>query len=138
MFNWTRKPLVKDKDGKFILKEDGTYERGADEFTRVQGALRPIQLYEYVFPKECLPEVAAMLGMHDIKSTRPEISNFSWILRKMMKLKPWPEFPELKGKTTQQITSKYVPLQGIAAYPIGIREDDKKDYPNYGYYQEGL
>lgn len=139
MFAWKRQRLLKDKDGKYIKKPDGTYERGPEEQTRVQGALRPIQLYEYVFPEECLKEVVPMLNMHDIKSVRPEVNNFAWILRKMMKLTKLPDFPEMKGKQQTEITGRYIPCHnGVAVYPIGIRSDGKQDFPNYGYHQEGL
>ena len=139
MFHWKRNKLLKDKKGNYRKNKDGTFKRGPDELTRVQGALRPIQLYEYVFPEECLKEVIPMLNMHDITSVRPEVNNFAWILRKMMKLKKLPDYPEMKGKPQTDLTGRYIPCHnGVAVYPIGIKLDGKADFPNYGYYQEGL
>lgn len=142
MFGWKRQPLIKDKDGNFIKKEDGTYERGEEQFTKVQGALRPLELYSYVFPEECLPEVLAMLNNHKNEANRPEVKNWSWFLRKIMKLKPVPKMPkEIADKDKWQITDKYVPMDAMAVYPIGIKSDYKKDmiFPNgEGWYQEGL
>ena len=145
MFNWKRQPLLRDKDGKFIKNEDGTYKRGAEEFTKVQGALRPIQLYEYIFPKECLPEVLGMMDLHKQGELRPEMKKVAWLLRKGMGAKPMPDIPEIKDKEIYQITNKFVPTNAVATYPIGIREDITKDFlfklgdgTDAGYYQEGL
>ena len=147
MFDWKRRPLLRDDKGNFIKKEDGTYERGPDVFTRVQGALRPIQFYEYVFPEECLPEVLAMMNIHKAESLklRPEVATPAWFIRKIMKLKPVPVIPELQGEETYQLTNKWVPTTTVATYPIGIRSDFKKDFifnmgdgTQQGFYQEGL
>jgi len=147
MFNWKRQPLKKDEKGNFIKKEDGTYERGADEFTRVQGALRPIQIYEYVFPEECLGEVLGMMNIHKAETLklRPEVATPAWFLRKIMKLKPVPVIHEIQDREPYQITNKWVPTTTVATYPIGIRSDFKKDFiftlgdgSKQGYYQEGL
>ena len=75
MFNWKRKPLLKDDKGNFIpdgVDEKGNpkFKRGNDEFTRVQGALRPISFYEYVFPEECLGEVLAMMNIHKAQNLK--------------------------------------------------------------------
>ena len=150
MFNWKRQPLLKDAQGKFIPDgedENGApkYKRGPEQVTRVQGALRPIEFYEYVFPQECLPEVLAMMNLHKGDNLRPEVAAPAWIARKIMKLKPVPKFPELYDKTTQELTSRFIPTTTVATYPIGVRSDFKKDFiftfPNgqtEGWYQEGL
>ena len=113
MFNWKRQPLLKDDKGNYIQdgeNEDGSpkFKRGNEEFTRVQGALRPIQFYEYVFPEECLGEVLAMMNIHKEASLklRPEVATPAWFVRKIMKLKPVPIIPELQDKETWQITNK--------------------------------
>ena len=152
MFWWKRQPLLKDDKGNFIPdgkdeNDNPKYIRGPEEVTRVQGVLRPIQFFEYVFPKECLPEVLAMMKIHnaaDLK-LRPEVAGPAWFVRKLMKLKPVPVIPEIQGKNPQDITTKWVPTNAVATYPIGIREDFKKDFifklPNgatEGWYQEGL
>jgi len=145
MFLWKRQPLKRDKDGKYVKNKDGSYDRGDPITTRVQGALRPIQLYEYVFPEECLPEVLAMMELHKGDKLRPEVAAPAWALRKMLGAKPVPVFDEIKDKKSEEITDKYVPTNAVATYPIGIREDPKKDFvfklpdgTEDGWYQEGL
>lgn len=151
MFDWKRRPLIKDKDGKFIqegVDSEGhpIYQKGPEEYTIVQGALRPMQLWEYVFPKESLQEVIAM--QDQIKSydkLRPEVAKIAWLARKAMGAKKMPDMPDLKAKEPWQITKKYVPMHGIGCYFLGIREDKEHDFifkdPNgfeVGYNQEGL
>jgi hypothetical protein len=151
MFRWIRQPLLRDEKGEFIKNEDGTFKRGDYEATMVQGALRPIELYEYVFPKDSikvvdgkllpdseanLKDVLSMMRIHDVGTMRPEINNFAWILRKMMKLQKLPEFPEFKGKTWEQVSKRYLPGEAVAIYPIGVKDDHMIDL--LGYHQEGL
>ena len=150
MFWWKRQPLLKDEKGNYIpdgVDENGQpkYKRGAEITTRVQGALRPMQLWEYVFPEECLPELLAAMNIHQMGKLRPEVNKVAWLLRKAMGAKPMPQFPELKGKTSQELTSRFIPHDAVATYPIGIKYDKKQDYifgkgtPNeQGWYQEGL
>src|SRR3990167_9827885 len=87
MFPWKRKNLATDQWETLMVK----------------GALRPIELWEYVFPEECLQEVFAMQHRADGKfplidkvsnngALRPEIKNYALLLQKLMKLKPIPEF----------------------------------------------
>jgi len=147
MFWWKRQPLLKDESGNFIKTgedEEGnpTYKRGKEQTMRVQGALRPLELWSYVFPEECLPEVLAMLNLHQNKKQRPEIRNWGWFLRKMMRLLPLPKMPkEIADKHFQEITDKFIPMDAMAVYPIGIKKDYKKDlifHNGEGWYQEGL
>jgi len=143
MFDWKRQPLLKDDKGNFIKNEDGTYKRGPDQFTRVQGALRPIEFWEYVFPQESLQEVLAMQNpVHKVyDQLRPEVNRFAWLLRKMTGAHKIPDMPELKKKESWEITKKYVPMMGMGVYPIGIKDDITADiiFPgNERWYQEGL
>lgn len=159
-FLWARYPMLKDKDGKYI--PDGIDENGFPKFkvgeiqpSRIQGSLRPIQLFEYVFPKDGIrmvngkPEVApntnfyealAMMNCHSCFPLRKEISLPGWALRKMMGAKPIPQeiLDAVKDKKREEITEKFVPMDGHAVYPIGIRDDSTHDYQEYGYRQEGL
>jgi hypothetical protein len=113
-----------------------------EEFSRVQGALHPIQLFEYVVPEECIPEALAMQqNMHQIGKMRPEAETLGWILRKAMKLDKIVVPEELKLKDYQQITSKFVPMNGVAVYPLGFKKDviTEFDFGKEGkYHQEGL
>lgn len=150
MFWWKRQPLLKDEKGEYILDgvdEDGKpkYKRGAEQTTRVQGALRPIQLWEYVLPEECLPEMLAAMNLHQVNKLRPEVSKVAWVLRKGMGAKPIPMFPQLQGKTSQELTTRYIPHDSVATYPIGVKYDKKHDYIfskgtkfQEAWYQEGL
>lgn len=146
MFDWKRQPLLRGKDGSFLKNPDGSYMRGKEELTRVQGALRPLQLYEYVFPEECYPEVLGMMEMQNrTGKERKEFRAPAWILRKAMGLKPMPIMDKIKDLSRDQITNKYVPTEALAIYPVGIKSDIKQDFifnlkdgSQIGYYQEGL
>ena len=145
-FDFRQKPILKDDKGNFLKNPDGTYQYGPETIVKVQGSLRPIQLFEYVFPEESLQEVLAMNECHkDYNELRPEINLIAWSLRKMMGAKKIPDMPDLKKKERWEITQKYTPHQGVAIYPIGMRTDIKKDFifkdpygTEAGFNQEGL
>ena len=144
MFNWKREnlnfcecgqPLVGHDDKICSLKKFTP----RTEYTKVQGALRPIQLFEYVFPQESLQEVLAMMGLHNqYNKLRPEMTKIAWILRKGLGVSKIPDMPELEKKEAHEVTQKYVPMMGMAVYPIGIKEDGVLEFKEYGYRQEGL
>lgn len=112
---------------------------GEEHMELLQGAYRPIEFFEYIFPKESLTDV-----LRGMKITGPiqrqEIKAISWLMRKMMKLK---EIPTL---TTAQKATGYVPqgtlnekpipaqlvhpmtVDGVAVYPLGIKEDKTMDH----------
>ena len=138
-FPWKRKNLKNNKE----------------EMMLVQGALRPIQFWEYVFPEESLNDVmGGMLIKGPIE--RAEIKNVSWWIRKMLKLEPIPvkkEIPVTGYSPQVKLDGKQVPAQmvhdlrvdGVAVYPLGIKKDFKKDHKfklNDGteaeFFQEGL
>lgn len=123
---------------KMFLWKRLNLKTNQEEATMVQGALRPIQLFEYVVPNECIPEALAMMGLHKNEKMRPEINNYAWILRKLMGLKKIEVPEEIAKKEGWQVTDKYVPMAGMAVYPIGVKEDVVQEYPSYGYKQEGL
>lgn len=82
---------------------------------KLQLSMRPIQLYEVVFPKESLNDVVAALqpyGGYGIKR--------SWLnaLRKLLKLKPIPQ----KIPPTFDLNRDFVDICGI-----GIKEDKMKE-----------
>lgn len=142
MFPWKRKNLA----------------TGEWETTLVAGALRPIELWEYVHPEESLTEVFAMQhnadgsnNLTDLKELRPEIKNYALLMQKLLKLKPIPKFdkPQAFGYRAtpdgQPVPVNWVPLDGFAVYPLGIKEDVKQEFPNFitptaskGYFQEAL
>ncbi len=164
MWWWKRQPLLKDSEGNYIPygeDEDGTpkYKRGPEELTKVAGALRPIQLWEYIIPEEGvgifagkqiqtsnLKELLAAMNLHHKDILRSEMKPLAWMVRKALHLKPVPEFPELFGKTTKELTQRFIPNKnGVAVYPLGMKADKKQDYiftladgTKQGWYQEGL
>lgn len=143
MFPWKRKNLA----------------TGEWETKLLQGALRPIELWEYVVPEECLQEALAMQRTGDgtnsvitaCNDLRPEIKNYALLMQKLLGLKPFPKFenPHLYGYTTEvkgePLPVNFVPIDGFAVYPIGIKPDVKQDFPDFkephapkGFYQEGI
>lgn len=156
MFWFKQQPLLKDAQGNFLKNADGTYQRGPETWTKVQGALRPYEFWEYVFPEESLPynptlpvevrtqtlpQVLAMLKNHQNAKMRKEVATPAWFMRKMLGLSPVPEMhPEVANKDFTQITDKYIPMEAMAVYPIGIKKDPIKDhiFKDVGFYQEGL
>jgi len=103
-----------------------------EEITQVQGALRPVELWEYVFPEECMDEVFTMMNVQIPKGNYWGLSALNReLLRKGI------------GKDVQKIpkynivpTNKYVELRGVAIYPIGIKKDPVGEL--YDYKQELL
>lgn len=109
---------------------------GEEETTFLQGSLRPVELYEYVFPEECLEEVLTMLKMTDENIDYHENSLgkigkfFLNKFRSILGLEPIPR--GIKREPPKHI----IPLEGVTLHPIGIKKDIKKDMPEFGYYQE--
>lgn len=123
---------------------------GKWEDTFVQGMLRPIQLWEYVVPKESptiygdfkcpmndnVNEVLARLNLNDADHYEPKyIGKYVKFAGKAMGLKPFEPTKPLK---------KVIPSfhdKGISIIPIGLKEDEVKEYDfkDAGrYYQEGI
>ena len=136
MFNWPRKPILKDKKGKYLKDKKGNFKYGPAEMHSVQGALRPIQLWEYVFPEECLGEVMSMLNIQTNMNLDPKKYSKAYLslLRKVLHDEKIPtNIPKEKMR-------RFIEQKGVAIIPIGIRKDPKMDYPQFtpGYFQEGL
>lgn len=101
---------------------------GKEEVVPLQGALRPIQLYEYVFPKESLDDVLTALEIGEGKVT-PWIASLNQkALRKALGLKPIPKY--------KKVVNRIIARPGVALYPIGIKDDAYGANPDYGYEQE--
>ena len=127
------------------------------EIKLLQGALRPIELWEYVLPAESLMECLAMQEKSNGKDSlilekgelRPEIAPYAKLIQKLMSLKSIPKFdnPIRMGYKfdNHSLPLNWVPLDGFAVYPIGIKEDKYQNFPEYiepgapkGYYQEAI
>ena len=81
----------------------------------VQLAVRPVQFWELVFPKEHLQEVQKMIWVKNPEE-RNELKYAMKVLRKILKAKKAPEFDE---NTPQRLLYNF----NVAIYPVGIRED---------------
>ena len=144
MFPWKRKNIA---TGKWETK-------------MVRGALRPVELWEYVVPEECITETFAMQHRADGKDSllntktqllRPEIKNYALLLQKLMKLDPVPDFKKPTAfayraeKDGEPLPVNWVPTDGFAVYPLGLKKDKKQNFPDFiepgapkGFYQEAL
>ena len=126
MFSWKRKAL------KNMVLSDGRKIKKGEEFSvPVQGALRPIQLWEYVFPEECLPEVLAMLNVpaSGHREELPKPAEFA--LRKILKAKKIKPY-------TPPAQKRFIADAGVGVYLIGTKEDVKQKWEELGVEQEML
>lgn len=162
MFWFKQKPILKDPiTHEFLKNPDGSYQYGPEHWAKVQGSLRPIQLWEYVFPEETLPynknlpyntetlsHILAMMDLHKVAGDkqRSEVNIIEWPLRKILKLSKIPSFEELKKHEKYEITPNIIAgCEAVAVYPIGIRRDPIQDFifinedgTKIGFFQEGL
>jgi len=98
-----------------FIGDDGKKQGTPTDQFKLQLSMRPIQLYEVVFPKDSLNDVVAALqpyGGYGIKR--------GWLnaLRKLLKLKPIPQgIPR-----TFDLNREFVDICGI-----GIKEDKMKE-----------
>lgn len=107
---------------------------GKEEIERVQGALRPIELWEYVFPEEHLDEVCTMLGKSDNAGSYWGTGSAKYglpLLRKALDVK---KLPDIKSVPT----SRYIPHEGLGIEVIGIKKDKREKSVKFGYEQEML
>lgn len=86
------------------------YEKG--KIGMVQLAVRPIQLFDVVFPEEHLEKVLGMLQPYDSKNTK-----FAFFLRKLMKLLP---IPKKRYPRPINIFGQHVDVTGV-----GIKKDER-------------
>ena len=110
---------------------------GQEYINQVQGALRPIQLWEYVFPETHLGVVLNMLNVQPKGKTEPPImSKYQFLMRKMMNLKAIPEM--IPPVNPDVMASYHVPTEHMHIVPIGIKEDITEDIPKWNVHQERL
>ena len=126
MWTWKRKDL-----------------KGNIVYSQVQGALRECGFcYEYVFPKEHLAEVLTMLHVRD-RQQLPKIS--AWAIRKVLGngVKPIPKYKDFYNLYTvidgkPMLFLRTAPMEAVALYPIGIKEDNVNRWEDQGFEQEML
>lgn len=119
------------------------------EHVPVQGILRPIELWEYVYPKESPTEIGKedskmedntdiimrSLGLTGSEHYIPKsIGKYVRWICKFLGLKKVPDTPK-EGNL------RWIHQLGISVIPIGVKEDEYKEYdfgPAGKYEQEGL
>jgi len=119
-----------------------------EEITGVQLSLRPLELFEVVFPEECLPDVLKTLGLNKSnkfdganagkKKTEKFLQNKSRFLRKIMGLK---EIPQVESDPKNpKIFPGFVNLRGISIHPIGLKHDERReiDWGELGKYEQEM
>lgn len=109
--------------------------KGNEVLQSVQGALRPVELWEYIFPEECLPEVLGMLGIDPSKTE--DYGSLSQkmqlgVLRKMLDCKEIPKNTPVVGN------SQFVFHDGMAFHVLGIKEDVRQKVEKWDREQEML
>jgi len=81
----------------------------------VQLSVRPVQLFELVFPREELDTVQGMLWDNNLAmNTRDKMGTA--MVRKMLGAKKVPKFDE-------SIPRRLIYRHNVACYPVGIKED---------------
>ncbi len=92
------------------------------KYQDVQGAYRPWEMFEYVFPEGCLPEVLKMLKISDGDQDYGGIkqSGQMALLRKVIGAEKIPKV-DIEDKSIQK---RFIPMRGCAIHPIGIKKDE--------------
>lgn len=121
-FYWNRKNLKTGKDEKML----------------VQGNLKPIELWEYVIPEEHINEVSHYLGFdpNGKHCHKKQLEPLAMAMRKLLKLKKVPKWNDNELAVMPRLLNGA--RSGFSIYPIGIKKDLVKEFPQWGYEQEGL
>ena len=117
---------IKQKRDIFVTQMQSQYfpwtrvnkETGKEETTFIQGALRPVELWEYVFPEESLPQVLAMLNMQNLPSANYIPDTKIAMIRRMLKCGKIPKIPTAER---QHIVTD----EGMSLAGIGIKKDKR-------------
>ena len=102
------------------------FPRGAEDTLRgkiplgsVQGALRPIELFEYVFPREHRDLVLRSIFQKPSGEPKEQrLSKYQFILRKLLKAQKMPE--DINWDDTQKLP---IYKDNIQTLPIGFKDD---------------
>jgi len=87
----------------------------------VQFSVRPIQLWEFVMPKESLGEAMNMIWDSQEHLVVDRFQKRLMVLRKMLGAK---KFPDLNQNLPKRIIYK----NNVGVYPIGIKEDNMNEH----------
>lgn len=110
----------------FKIKDPKT---GEEKIIHIQGALRPVQLWEYVLPKECFNEFYCSLQIGKQDGKYDYLNKYIWALRKMLSADKMPEVPE--------VPRRIIYNKNIHFIPIGVKEDAEY-VSEYGFLSEAL
>ena len=127
--------FVTQMQGRFFPWKRKNLKTGVEEMHAVQGALRPIELWEYVFPEESLPEVIAMLDAHGLGGESVTAPKRTKLLKMGMKKAL---NAESLPKDIKKVDTMKVFRNGVAIDIIGIKKDKKQKNEEWGYEQEML
>ena len=97
-------------------------EAGNPEVMQIQGSLRPIQLWEYVFPREYKDVMLRTFNLGKQEHATQWIDKYGFIMRKMLKAKPFPKKEDIPAGATTYLPNE---RKNVQIYGIGFREDPK-------------
>lgn len=115
--------FIKELEGKFLpiklkVDKDGKPDNNGKESDMfVQIGVRPVQLFEIAFPKEQKDVVLnTILGQQAIRPQYKSWEKYLKVLRKIIGLKPIPEYDK----------TKFMPItkQNLDILGLGIKEDE--------------
>ena len=112
--------MVNDLQAQHFQQESADQKTGLKRISAVQGALRPIQLWEYVFPKESLDVVLKTLALpRDYSKGHPYhgFKPHEFAFRKLLGAKPIP-IPN------EKILPRIIRKEHVSIMGIGIRDDE--------------
>jgi len=106
MLKWNRKDVISN----------------VEQAGEVQHALRPIELFECVFPKEQLHNFMKMLNI--VNDDKYQGWTFKTQMNLMRKMLGAEKFPDIDPK---QVDKKvpFIPRRMVAVHPIGIKKDEE-------------
>lgn len=110
---------------------------GKQEDFRVQWNLKPIQLWEVVAPEEAIPEIMHYNGIPGTEKQchAKELEPLAFGFRKMLGLQKMPKYDIKKLKIEP---NRLIYREALSIYGLGVKPDTTKDFPQWGYRQEGL
>lgn len=126
-FNWEREEK----------QPDGTYKKVKKIYW---GQLRPIELWEYIFPEEYKDEVLTAFNCAEDGEVHPLAAKINRkVLQKVMGLKPV-KYKKVKNLEMGMVLPRSLVGgdDGVALYPIGLKEDVKGEWKELGIKQEML
>lgn len=124
--------------GQSFIQKRKNLKTGKEEERLIQGSLRPIQLYEYVFPEESLVDVLYNTGISGgAGSKKGIVAAFAWLFRKFSGTKKVQAI-KYDADLLRKIPLRLMTAPGVEVSCIGIKKDARKQWKEVGYEQEML